>query len=95
MVKEIIFTDIKNEQWKIYLCQEDSEIVQIKSEHGFENENAVRFEYLSFGENSHLVVARVKTICVDVFEQVCNYARVVGMDIPYTSLFRIIKEFDK
>lgn len=95
MVKEICFKDYKNIEWKIYLCQEDAEILKVKTNHGLENERAEKFEYISLSDNENLIIARVATICVDVFEQICNYGKVIGMDIPISELFKIIKSFDE
>lgn len=95
MVKEICFKDYNNIEWKIYLCQENSEIIQVKKNYGLENEQVEKFEYISLDDNTNLVISRVRTICVNVFEQVCNYGKVIGMDIPISELFKIIKSFDE
>lgn len=85
--------DANGDLWKVFMCQTDEEIAQVCEENNIEiSVNKFRFE--DMGEYK-IIIAHVRTICSNVFEQVYKMGQMVGYNLPFDTLLSIIKSFER
>lgn len=84
---------VNGELYKLFMCQTEEEIEQICEEMGIEKE-INKFRYEDKGDYK-IIIAHVRTICSNVFEQVYRMAHFVGYELHFDKLLSIIKSFDE
>lgn len=95
MIWSIEERDNKGLLWKVYMCQSEDEIKQIQKEHGFVDSDSISKFRFEDKKEYKVIIAKVKTICSNVFEQVYVMAQMVGFTLPFDALLRIIKTFER
>lgn len=98
MIIKISEPDVRGEIWDIYMCTEESEVLEIKktayNDYDESNESVNKFEYRDF-EDRKVCIALCRTLCSSVFEQVYGYCRSCGCDFHFDQILRIIKTFNE
>ena len=84
---------INGDLYKLFMCQTEEEIEQVCEEMGIEKK-IYKFRY-EVKDDYKIIIAHVRTICSNVFEQVYRLAHVVGYELHFDKLLSIIKSFDE
>ena len=84
---------VNGELYKLFMCQTEEEIEQVCEEMGIEKE-INKFRYEDKGDYK-IIIAYVRTICSNVFEQVYKMAHFVGYELHFDKLLSIIKSFEE
>lgn len=84
---------VNGDLYKLFMCQTEEEIEQVCEEMGIEKD-INKFRYEDKGD-CKIIIAHVRTICSNVFEQVYRMAHFVGYELHFDKLLSIIKSFDE